>query len=77
MGKLRGECPRSDFIITFYGNTSEAYVALESGGIDLLYSYLASDQLQDAENNTNVVVAKGINTGIYEFDINNNYSISD
>ena len=69
--------PRSDLRINFYGNVSDAYAALKNGDVDFLDWPLNQTYLQDAEDDSNLSVAGGIDNGMYEFDINNNYSIPD
>jgi len=69
--------PRSDLRISFYGNVSDAYAALKNGDVDFLDWPLNQTYLQDAEDDSNLSVAGGIDNVMYEFDINNNYSIPD
>lgn len=75
--KAQGKGPRSDVKIIFYVDQSEAYSALKNGSIDFLRFWLNSTQLQDAKEDPNLVVAGGIDLGMFEFDLNNNYTISD
>jgi len=68
--------PRTeDLVIQFYANLEEAYGALKSGQIDILRYELTADLLQDAIVDSNIVVAPVSDSGIYQFDINNNCTI--
>jgi len=69
--------PRSDVRIKFYSNAGEAYGALKNGSIDFLYWPLNSTLLDDAKNDPNLVVVQSTETGMYELDINNNFTIRD
>jgi hypothetical protein len=64
-----------DVIVKFYENLDEAYGALKTGQIDILRYELTMDLLQDALSDPNIVVAPVFDSGMYEFDINNNCSI--
>jgi len=69
--------PRTEnLIIKFYPNTEEAYAALKNGSIDILAYELTSDLYEDAINDSNIVLGPVGDRGIYEFDINNNYTVS-
>jgi ABC-type transport system substrate-binding protein len=69
--------PRSDLRIDFYGNVSDAYAALKGGDVDFLYGPLNSTYVQDAEDDPNLLVAESLDNKMFEFDINNNYTILD
>jgi len=70
--------PRTeDLIIKFYPNIEQAYNALKNGSIDIIGYELTSDLYQDAINDSNIVLAPVGDRGMYEFDINNNYTCAD
>jgi hypothetical protein len=69
----RGE----DLSVTFYATQEAAYTALSTGEIDFILYELTSSQADNAFTNPNLVTAKVPSSGFYEFDLNNNYSISD
>lgn len=76
LSKAKG--PRTeDLIIKFYPNIEQAYQALKNGSIDILAYELTSDLYQDAINDSNIVLAPCGDRGMYEFDINNNYTCVD
>lgn len=68
--------PRTeDLIIKFYSDIEDAYGALKRGQIDILRYELTMDLLQDATADSNIVVAPVFDSGMYQFDINNNCTI--
>jgi len=70
--------PRTeDLIIKFYPNIEQAYAALKNGSIDICAYELTSDLYQDAIDDSNIVLAPVGDRGMYEFDINNNYTCAD
>ena len=68
--------PRSDIKIVFYPNQSEAYAALKNGSADFVNEFLNFSDFEDALNDPNLVVSREMDLGTFEFDINNNYSLS-
>jgi len=64
-----------DLIIKFYPNIDEAYQALKNGDIDMLGYENGSDLLQDAKADPNIILDTVGSTGMYEFDISNNYTM--
>lgn len=77
VARSEGTGPRSDLIINFYNGSSQAYTALKSGDVDLLYWPLNSTCLQDAKNDPNLIVAEDNDNRMFQLDINNNYTIPD
>jgi len=70
--------PRTeDLIIKFYSNIDYAYQALKDGSIDIIGYELPSNLYQDSINDSNIVLAPVGDRGMYEFDINNNYTCAD
>ena len=70
--------PRTeDLIIKFYPTLKQAYRALKNGSIDILAYELTPDLYQDAIDDSNIVLAPVGDRGMYEFDINNNYTIGE
>ncbi|MCW3985620.1 MAG: ABC transporter substrate-binding protein [Candidatus Bathyarchaeota archaeon] len=69
--------PRTeDLIINFYPNITMAYLALKTGEIDIIGYELTTDLFEDAINDANIVLAPAADQGMYQFDINNNCTIS-
>jgi ABC-type transport system substrate-binding protein len=69
--------PREDDLeIRFYATQEDAYMALTTGAIDLVLYDLTVAQANNAFVNPNLVTCKVPDSGFYEFDLNNNYSIS-
>jgi len=70
--------PRSEDLAFYYYTTQEAaYTALTAGQIDIMLYDLSSTQADNAFTNPNLVTAKVPDSGFYEFDLNNNWSIPD
>ena len=70
--------PREDDMsITFYATQEAAYTALSVGEIDFILFDVTSEQADNAFDNPNLVTANVPDSGYYEFDLNNNYSIMD
>jgi len=68
--------PRTeDLIIKFYSDIEDAYRALKNGSIDILGYDIGSNLLQDAKTDPNIVLGTVASRGMYEFDINNNYTM--
>ena len=69
--------PRTeDLVIYYYGNVTSAYVALKAGEIDIIGYELTPDLFEDAINDVNIVLAPVADSGMYQFDINNNCTIA-
>jgi len=66
---------RSDLEITFYGSDTAAWTALVNGEIDFLQWALTEEQKEAAEADPNIQLARVDENGMFEFDINNNYTI--
>jgi len=69
--------PRSDVDVLFYGNQASAYAALKIGEVDFIQGSLNYEQRLNAEDDPNLCVAAYSENGMYEFDLNNNYTIAD
>ena len=68
--------PRTeDLIMNFYYDLNVAYNALKIGEIDIVGFNICESPYLDAIENPNVVLAPVADMGMYEFDINNNYTI--
>ena len=68
--------PRTDDLtMHFYYDLLNAYNALEMGEINIVGSHVYKEVYLDAIANPNVVLAPSDDMGMYEFDINNNYTI--
>jgi hypothetical protein len=66
---------RSDIDLTFYGSPDAAYTALTAGQADFLVWALTKEQKDAAELNPNIQICRVDEQGMYEFDLNNNYTI--
>lgn len=62
--------------IFFYGSQRAAYLALKTGDIDFMAFGLTDDQYADAVTDPNIVIAPRVGTAMFQFDINNNYTIN-
>jgi hypothetical protein len=68
--------PREDeLLMNFYADVESAYEALERGEIDAVWFDLTYAQYLDAVENENIQLAPVDDFGMYEVDINNNYTI--
>ncbi len=67
----RGE----DLVIHFYSNVTEAYLGLKAGDVDLVLEDLPKDLATLAREDSNLVLAPVAGYNMYEFDLNNNWSI--
>jgi len=69
-------CPKmEDLIIRPYPDVWAAYAALKAGDIDIIGYELTTDLYEEAINDTNIVLAPVGDLDMYEFDLNNNYTI--
>jgi len=69
--------PRTeDLIIYYYGNVEASYAALKAGDIDMVGYEITSDLYSSAISNLNVVLGGVADSGMYEFDLNNNWTIA-
>jgi ABC-type transport system substrate-binding protein len=76
MGAAEG--PREDdLVIQFYSNLTTAFAALKTGDIDLVLGSLTKDLTTLASQDANLVLAPVASYDMYEFDLNNNWSITD
>jgi hypothetical protein len=66
-----------DLIIRFYADIEQAYNALKNGSIDIVGYEITQDLYEDAVDDLNIVLAPVGDMGMYEFDINNNYTCSE
>jgi hypothetical protein len=66
---------RSDLDVTFYASDTAAWTALLGGQADFIQWALTKEQKEAAEANPNIQLCRVDENGMYEFDINNNYSI--
>jgi len=69
--------PRTeDLAMHFYFDVNAAYAALEMGEVDIVGFDIQESIYLDAIGNPNVVLAPVDDMGMYELDINNNYTIN-
>jgi len=68
--------PRSDVDVQFYGSHEEAYTALVAGDIDFIQGLLTYEERIAAEADPNLCVSDIIENGMWQFDLNNNYTIA-
>jgi hypothetical protein len=70
--------PRSDLAITWFTTSDGAFAALQNDQIDLIqWDYWTTTQKAAAEADPNLQIAARAETGMFEFDINNNKTIKD
>lgn len=62
--------------IYFYKTSNEAYEALKAGEVDIIQWDLTYEQYQEVVTDSSLLLAGYSEFGIYEFDLNNNYSVS-
>ena len=67
--------PRRDLEIAWYPDFSTCYSGLKTDEVDIACDFLSYEQFKDAQADPNIQLASYDETGIIEFDINNNYSI--
>jgi len=68
--------PRTEVLINrMYSDVLEAYGALEMGEVDIVGFTIQEHIYLDAIENPNVVLAAVDDMGMYQFDLNNNYTI--
>ena len=67
----RGE----DLVIHFYSNVTEAYLGLKAGDVDLVLEGLPKDLATLARQDVNLVLTPVADYDMYQFDLNNNWSI--
>jgi ABC-type oligopeptide transport system substrate-binding subunit len=67
---------RSDLDVTFYASDTAAWTAMLAGSADFMQWALTKEQKEAAEANPNIQLCRVDENGMYEFDINNNYSIA-
>jgi len=63
--------------IYFYETPDQAHAALLAGEIDFYQWSLTDEQIKDAELNPKIQLAGYAENGMFEIDINNNYTIAD
>jgi ABC-type transport system substrate-binding protein len=66
---------RSDLDVIFYGSDTAAWTALLGNQIDIMEWALTKEQKEAAEANPDIQLAKIMENGLREFDLNNNYTI--
>ena len=70
--------PRTeDLIIRFYSDVEGAYAALKAGEIDMVGYEITKELFEDAIEDPHIQVAPVADMGMYEFDIQNNWTIKD
>jgi ABC-type transport system substrate-binding protein len=72
-----GSCRNKGLEIYFYRNSTEAFAALKSGEVDLLQCYVTYEQYQYVVSDPTLMLAGICESGLFEFDLNNNYTIAD
>lgn len=65
-----------DLVAKFYGNVQTAYTALKAKEIDMIGSELTYDLYADAVADPTILLAPVSALDMYEFDLNNNWTIS-
>ena len=68
---------RSDLDVIWYGSDTAAWAALKAHDIDFIQWSLTKDQLDEAQLNPDIAISSYKEMGMWEFDLNNNYSIVD
>jgi hypothetical protein len=68
-------CREEDMAIYYYATQEAAYTALSTGEIDFILYDITSAQADNAFTNPNIVTVNVPDSGYYEFDLNNNYTI--
>ena len=66
---------RSDVDVTFYASPDSAWTAFVGGQADIMQWALTKVQKEAAEADANIAIERVDEMGMYEFDINNNYTI--
>ena len=69
--------PRSDLEIKWFSDVNICYSALKNHDVDIIGYELSYQQFEDAQTDPDVQLASYDKNDIFEFDINNNYSIPD
>ena len=67
--------PQSNLEILWYSDVPTLYNALQNNEVDVMNYPLPYEFFGDAQENPNIQLASYDENGIYEFDINNNYTI--
>ena len=67
--------PRSDVDILFYGSHESAYAALIGGDVDFIQWSLTQEQRQAVEDDPDIAIAGYPENGMFELDLNNNYTV--
>jgi ABC-type transport system substrate-binding protein len=67
---------RSDLDVIFYSSPDTAWTALISGQADIMEWSLTKEQKEAAEADPNLVLDRFDENGLYEYDVNNNYTIA-
>ena len=65
-----------DLQMFFYSDVLASYAALEAGEVDIVGFDIQESIYIDAKDNPNVAMAPVDDMGMYEFDLNNNYTIA-
>lgn len=66
---------RSDVCFKGYSSTEDAFTALLNDEVDIMCYSLSYEQFENAQTNPNIQLASYDENGIFQFDVNNNYSI--
>jgi hypothetical protein len=70
--------PRTEnLIVYFYGSVEAAYAALFNDEIDAVGYEITADLVEAAAGDPNLCLAPVADSGMYEFDVNNNWTIAD
>jgi ABC-type transport system substrate-binding protein len=75
-GAARKGVREDDMAIYYYATQEAAYTALSTGDIDFILYDITSAQADNAFTNPNIVTVNVPDSGFYEFDLNNNYTIT-
>jgi ABC-type transport system substrate-binding protein len=68
---------KSDLNIVWYTDSDACFAGLQAGTVDLMQGDLTKSQKETVEADPNLELAAHAENGMFEFDINNNYSIDD
>ena len=64
-----------DMVMFYYADVESAYAALKADEIDAVGYEITAELYQDAITDPNIVLSGVADTGFYELDLNNNYTI--
>jgi ABC-type transport system substrate-binding protein len=75
--KQANAAAKSDLNFIFYTDVDACFSALQAGAVDIMQWALTKTQKQAVESDPNLQLAAYSENDMYEFDINNNYTIDD